>query len=150
MSFQFRFASILDLRRRQRDQVGSELGKANEAIRRVDEQIEIIRQQRQTLRQQPTHERVGAVQVEGLLAVGRYDMQLQADIGQLNQTRAELVIERDRRQRLLLDAEAEVKRFERLEEIEREAARMQMLRREQADADERSSQAYVLARLRRT
>src|SRR6056297_2525747 len=143
MSFQFRFASILDLRRRQRDQVGSELGKANEAIRRIDEQMEMIRQQ-------PTYERVGAVQVEGLLAVGRYDMQLQADIGQLDQTRAELVIERDRRQRLLLDAEAEVKRFERLEEIEREAARMQMLRREQADADERSSQAYVLARLRRT
>ncbi len=146
MSFKFRFASILELRRRQRDEAGAAVGKANQAISRIDEQIDAIRLQREDVRSSSTRSRVGEISVENLLAVGRYEMQLDGDISRLRTTLGELINEMNRRQQLLMDAEAEVKRFERLESNERETHRTEMLAREQADADERSTQAYILAR----
>jgi flagellar FliJ protein len=148
MSFQFRFESILDLRRRQRDEAGAAVGKANQAIAKIDQQKSQLQTDRQSFRDQGNVERVGSISVEALISVGRYDMQLQADIHQLDATRAELVVERDRRQTVLMDAEAEVKRYEKLKTKEREIARVRQLRLEQADADERSNQAYLLARRR--
>lgn len=145
MAFQFRFESILELRRRQRDEAGAAVGKANEAIAKVDQQILDLQNDRQAIRDQDRTQRVGTVSVESLLSVGRYDMQLQADVRQLETTRAELVVERDRRQTVLMDAEAEVKRYDKLKSKERAAARARQLRLEQADADERSNQAYLIA-----
>jgi flagellar protein FliJ len=146
MAFQFRFESILELRRRQRDEAGAAVGKANQAIAKIDQQIADIENDRQNIRQRDQRQRVGEISVEGLLSVGRYDMQLQADVRQLQATRIELVVERDRRQTVLMDAEAEVKRYDRLKTKERETERARQLRIEQADADERSNQAYVFAR----
>ncbi len=89
---------------------------------------------------------MGNVSVEQLLSIGRYELQLQADLSQLAATRAELARERDRRQTVLVDAEAEVKRFEKLCTDERETYQTRLNVRQQADADERSTQAYILAR----
>ncbi|MGB7327213.1 MAG: flagellar export protein FliJ [Rubripirellula sp.] len=146
MAFKFRFQSILDLRCRQRDEAGAAVGQANQAIARIDDQSEQVETQRLELRTQASPGRVGNVSVEGLLSVGRYEMQLQADLAQLTATRAELVRELDRRQAALIEAEAEVKRFEKLMSNERESHQTKMNVRQQADADERSTQAYILAR----
>ncbi len=148
MAFRFRFDSILDLRRRQSDEAGLAVGKANQAITKIEQQIQDIQRDRQAIRDRDATQRVGQISVQGLLSVGRYDTQLQADIRQLESTHAELVVERDRRQTVWMDAEAEVKRYEKLKANEREAERLRQIKLEQADADERSNQAYVLARRR--
>ena len=71
---------------------------------------------------------------------------LKAEIQSLNETRAELMKELQRRQTALTDAEAEVKRFERLEEKERTAFHLLELRREQAEADDATARRYTIAR----
>jgi flagellar FliJ protein len=146
MSFQFRFASIMMLRRQQRDETGVLVGKANEAIARVDEQVEEITQQRQSARLQSQEFREGAVSVDRLLSSGRFEMQLDADIQALKQTRAQLMQELERRQLALTAAEAEVKRFERLEENERAEYRAELNRKEQAEQDEVTSSRYLRQR----
>jgi flagellar FliJ protein len=149
MTFQFRFAVILQLRRQERDEAGAAVGQANEAIRRVDEQTVAIRDQRKALRDETSHDRQGNVSVDALLARGRYDLQLQTEIQSLNDTSLELVQELGRRQQAFIAAEAEAKRFERLEEKERTAAAAEGLRREQAEADEDSARRYTLQLLRK-
>jgi flagellar FliJ protein len=148
MSFQYRFAVILQLRRRERDTAGAAVGQANEAIRRIDEQTEAIERQRQNLRQETGQERVGNISVDALLVRGRYDLQLQAEMQSLQHTRSELVQELQRRQIALIAAEAEVKRFERLEQKDRTAYHAQAFRREQAEADDATARRYTLKRQR--
>ncbi len=148
MSFEFRFATLLQLCRRRRDQVGGEVGQAIEAISRVDERMELLRNQRESLRTGSNENRIGNVSVDGLLARGRYDLQLQAELNSLEVTRKELVQELDRRQQVLVEAEAEVKKFERLEEKERTAFQVEQFRREQAEADDASGRRYTIARQR--
>ena len=148
MSFQYRFASILELRRRQRDDVGAAVGQAHEAIRRVDEQTATIESERRSLRQSSQTQRLGDVSVDGLLVQGRYDLQLQAQIQSLARTRGELVQELQRRRHALVAAEAEVRRFEKLEEKDRVAFRMATLRREQAESDDANTSRYIIDRQR--
>lgn len=132
----------------ERDEAGAAVGQANEAIGRIDDQIESIHAQRQALRRGASDNRVGNVSVDTLLADGRYDLQLEADIRALRQTRSELVQELERRQGTLMAAELEVKRFERLEEKERAAFYAEASRREQAEADEATARRYTIERQR--
>jgi len=148
MSFQFRFASILQLRRRQRDEVGATVGQAHEAIRRVDEQAEALEHERLSLRENSQQQRVGAVSVDGLLIQGRYDLQLQAQLQTLSRTRGELLQELQRRQHALATAESEVRRFEKLEEKDRQNYQSEILRRQQAEADDATSCRYIIDRQR--
>jgi len=148
MSFQFRFASILQLRRQQRDEVGASVGQAVAAIAQVDRQVAEVEQERLRLRQDDSRGRVGSVSVDSLLTSGRYDLQLQADISSLQQTRVQLVQELERRQTALSMAESEVKRFEKLEEKDRAEHRLQMLCKEQAEADDATARRFTLQRQR--
>jgi flagellar FliJ protein len=150
MSFQFRFASILQLRRRERDEAGAAVGQANAAIGRIDEQSKAIQGERQSLREGASEHRVGSIRVDGLLARGRYEIQLEAEIQSLGETRAELIRELERRQLVLVASEAEVKRFERLEEKERAACHALELRREQAEADDATARRYTIERRRKS
>ncbi len=59
-----------------------------------------------------------------------------------------LVQELQRRQHALVVAEAEVKRFEKLEEKDRIAFHIAMLRRQQAEADDATSSRYIIERQR--
>ena len=146
MAFQFRFASILMLRRQQRDEAGGIVGKANEAIERIDQQAEAIDEQRKVARSESHRIREGSVSVDQLLTAGRYEMQLDADLQSLAQTRTQLVQELERRQQLLGAAEAEVKRFEKLEENERIENHAEMTRREQAELDEVTASRFAFRR----
>lgn len=148
MNFKYRFATILQLRRRQRDEVGAAVGQAHEAIRRVDEQSQTIQRERLAIRESSKQQRLGAVSVDGLLVQGRYDMQLQAQLQTLEKTRGDLIQELQRRQQALVAAEAEVRRFEKLEEKDRQSFRDAQLRREQAEADDATSCRYIIDRQR--
>jgi flagellar FliJ protein len=148
MSFQFRFASILQLRRQQRDEAGAAVGQVNEAIRRVDDQSDAIGREKQSVRDGAGKDRVGNVSVDGLLARGRYDLQLQAEIQALSETRSKLIQELERRQQVLVTAEAEVKRYERLEEKERKAYHAEVFKHEQAEADDATARRYTIERRR--
>lgn len=161
MSFQFRFDSILRLRCRERDDAGIEVGNANEAIRRVQEQITKVQRQRDEVRVQSS----GLLEsgssnasgssditfaVDGIVQRGRYDLQLQAELVSLEQTVVTLKQERDRRLDLLVKAEAEVKRIERLRETQQTEHYQAELKREQAEADDMTTARMVIARLQAT
>ena len=161
MSFQFRFNSILRLRCRERDEVGIEVGNANEAIRRIQEQITNVQRQRDENRVQSS----GLLEsnsanssgsnditsaVDGIVQRGRFELQLQAELVSLEQTMVTLKQERDRRLDLLVKAEAEVKRIERLRETQQAEHIQAELKREQAEADDMTTARMVIARLQAT
>ena len=116
MPDEFRFKALLDLRRQQRDEAAADLGLAYEAIVKVKRQIDEINRERAVLRDTQNMNRQGDISVDALLAHGRYNLQLQAEIGSLESTVAELTAEMDRRRAKLVEAEAELKRFEKLKE----------------------------------
>lgn len=149
--FRFRFESLLALHCRRRDELGGELGKASEAIRRVDEQIELLQTQRDELRSQTagrfaSSEQEGATQVsvDRMLQEGRYDLQLAAEQNGLRATREKLEVELQRRRGLLIEAEAEVKRLQRLRETQAQQHRQLVLRAEQAEADDLTTARMVI------
>lgn len=148
MAFQYRFATLLQLRRRERDQAGAAVGQADEAIRRVELQVEEIQRERESLREGYHQRLAGQISVDGLLAQGRYDLQLEAELQALDKTRGELIQELQRRQRDLVTAEAEVKRFEKLEEKDRMAFRTEQLRQEQALSDDATCCRTIMDRRR--
>ena len=148
MPAKFRFNALLDLRRQQRDEAGAALGQANEAITKVNAQIDEIKTERVALRNTDDVNRHGHVSVDALLAHGRYDLQLQADVGALQSTVAELTAEMEKRRATLVEAEAELKRFEKLKENEEAEFRALQAKRENAEADEVSMRRYALQRQR--
>ena len=50
MPVEFRFKVLLELRRQERDEAGASLGQANEAINKVNAQIDEIKRERVNLR----------------------------------------------------------------------------------------------------
>lgn len=148
MPAEFRFKALLDLRRQQRDEAGAALGQANEAIDKVNAQIDQIKTERVALRNTDDVKRQGDVSVDALLAHGRYDLQLQADVGALQSTIAELTAEMEKRRAILVEAEAELKRFEKLKENDEAEFRALQSKRDNAEADEVSTRRYTLQRQR--
>ncbi|KAA1260223.1 flagellar biosynthesis chaperone [Rubripirellula obstinata] len=144
MSFQFRFAFLLDLRRRERDEAGAYVGQATEAILKVDQQINELNQQREAHQQHQSDIRVGSISVDRMLSSGRYDLQLLADVAGLMDTKEKLNQEFQRRQALLAIAQGEVQRFEKLEERARDDYQSEQLRQEQAEADDRNSAKFLM------
>jgi flagellar protein FliJ len=150
MSRKFRFASLLQWRERQRDEAGAEVGQAIEAINRIDQQRHGILQQQNATKEDTATLLLGELSIDRLLSGGRYTMQLEMDLRQLADTREQLVQALLVRQEKLMLAEAEVKRFERLKELDREAQQKLELRREQLSLDEAVSNRYLLRRRNNT
>lgn len=148
MPAEFRFKALLDLRRQQRDEAGAALGQVNEAVAKVNTQIDEIEIERVALRDTGDVNRQGNVSVDALLAHGRYDLQLQADIGALQATVAELSAEMEKRRIKLVEAETELKRFEKLKENDEAKFRALESKRENAETDEVSTRRYTLQRQR--
>ena len=149
MAFQFRLATLLKIHRQLRDDAGIEVGKANQAISRIDEQTETLMAQRSEMLRQASESRTGAISIDSVLSYGRYDIQLQAEVNSLRETRSQLEAELERRQQVLIAAEADVKRFEKLEQDELAAYRAEQMKREQAEIDEASSIRYQMERRQR-
>jgi len=69
-------------------------------------------------------------------------LQLQAEILSLQQTKAQLEQELQRRQTALAIAESEVKKFEKLEEKQQAQFQAAAMKREQNELDESSARRY--------
>lgn len=149
MAFQFRFATLLHIHLRARDEAGAEVGKANDAIGKIDEQTESLLAERHAMLERATKARIGEVSIDSIVSQGRYDIQLQADLRTLRETRAKLDQELVRRQQALIDAQAEVKRFERLKESEWKRYRQEQQKREQAEADEAAATRFLMEQRKR-
>lgn len=144
--FVFRFESLLDLRRKDRDTAGGEVGKALEAIRRIDEQTRVLESQRADQRRDAAAALAEAFpSADRMLNQGRFDLQLQAQQVDLVQTRSKLEAELVRRRQVLVQCEAEVRRLERLREIHQETHTHESQRREQAEIDDHASARFMLA-----
>jgi len=148
LPFEFRFAALLELRRQERDEVGAAVGQANAAIEKVNEHVDEKQHERMLLRDGSNVSRRGDVSVDALLSLGRYDLQLQADIEALNLTLGELVTELERRRGKLVDAEAELKRFQKLRDNAELEFRALETKREHAEADEVTTRRYTIQRQR--
>lgn len=148
LPFRFRFAAILELRRNERDEAGAAVGQANEAMEKIQTQIQSKQDERAQLKVDAGTHRTGDVSVDVLLSRGRYDLQLQAEIHALQKTLSELRQERERRQATLVNCEAELKRFEKLRDRAQELYRKEQSRREQAEAEDATTRRYILQRQR--
>jgi|TARA_B110000495_G_C22966422_1_gene566797 flagellar FliJ protein len=148
LPFEFRFAALLELRRQERDEVGAAVGQANAAIDKVNEHVDEKQHERMLLRDGSNVSRRGDVSVDALLSLGRYDLQLQADIEALNLTLGELITELERRRGKLVDAEAELKRFQKLRDNAELEFRALETKREHAEADEVTTRRYTIQRQR--
>jgi flagellar protein FliJ len=145
--FSFRLMPLLQLREQTRDQLALEVGKAVEAIHRVETQILEIDNQLTQLRQHAAATLAeDRPSVDRMLAQGRFDMQLRADRHGLMETLTKLNEELTRRKRRLADAEAEVRQLERLRESQQLAHTEEQLRRNQIEMDERASARFMMAR----
>jgi flagellar FliJ protein len=144
MAFQFRFETLMQVRRRQRDEAAVALGQAGEAIERIASQIADIATKRQSIREWSPGQRTGEIFVDDLLTQGRYDLQLEAEALALDQTLNKLNEEEKRRRQVLVHAEAEVKRFERLLENDRAKYQALQRRREQFEADDATGRQYTI------
>lgn len=144
--FLFRFESLLNLRRRQRDDLSGELVQTHEAIASIDEQLRRMQWQRDQARAVAAERlasghvtRRGPVtrlSVERMQNGARYDEHLVDGQTELRSAREQLEVELERRRTHVVEAEAEVKRLERLREKQAADHHRLQLQREQAVADE--------------
>ena len=148
MAFQFRFESVLKHRQQLRDEAGARVAQAISAIDVVDKEIADLQSQARQLRVDAIDSRVGNVSVDGLLSTGRYELQLQAEVDSLRQTRGELTVELSQRKQLLAHAEAEVKKFERLKENQFESYQEALRIKEQKELDDVVTLRYIIQRQR--
>lgn len=138
--FLFRFEPLLNLRRRQRDDLSGELVQTHEAIASVDEQIRRMQWQRDQARavaaERLTGGTVPRLSVARMQNEARYDEHLADRQTELRSAREQLEVEWERRRTRVVEAEAEVKRLERLREKQAADHHRLQLKREQAAADE--------------
>ena len=116
MSFQFRFASILQLRMRERDVAASAVEEVMRAMTLLDSQLERTQAELHELDEQRKHSSTGKVAISSLLDLQRHQLILIGHTQHLKQQRSTLEQERTRREITLTKAQQAVKSFEKLQE----------------------------------
>ena len=139
----FRLATLLKLRIDDRDHRRRELAQALEAQRILEEQIAALEAER-TAMQTLIGERVrpGSTDVDALLQINRYQIQLIGQRRTLDTQVAQIVAESERRRQVLVEADRQVRVLEKLREKQAEAATEAALRQEIKDFDEASLVAF--------
>ncbi|MEM9826108.1 MAG: flagellar export protein FliJ [Planctomycetota bacterium] len=138
-----RWDSVQAWRNRQRDEASIEVGKARQAIQTIDDQIEKLHNEIQNT-VIASSARTGSVSVDRLLGEGRYRFQIEAQIGDLRETRARLESELERRREILLASQFEVKRIERLAEKQKSEDDLKRRQRELAETDEAAARTHLI------
>ncbi len=139
----FRLATLLQIRLDDRDRRRRELAQALEAQRMLEEQIAGVEAQRRDMvtlvgeRVQP-----GNADVDVLLQINRYQIQLVSTRKTLDTQVAQVVAEAERRRQVLVEADRQVKVLEKLREKQAEAAVAEALRQEVKEFDEASLIAF--------
>lgn len=141
MSRPFRLEAVARMRESQRDAARAQLADALQAAEVLDQRLEGVLQQCQTLLdQRRTATAQGAADAGWLLNAGRYEVVLRADEKRINENRLAIEAEIDRRRQLVADAEREVRALELLRERDERKAREKENRRAARRLDEFASQ----------
>lgn len=143
--FAFRFEPLLRLRISQRDQAQGQLADALQALRILEQQRDDIEQQRLDILQQARGQLIASrpIAVDALLLRGRYEMQLAADLKETVENHGKVLAEVEHRRQRLTEADAEVRRLERLEQQQRQQWHRQQLAAEQAEIDAQSLSRFA-------
>ncbi|MEM6777797.1 MAG: flagellar export protein FliJ [Planctomycetota bacterium] len=145
--FVFRLESLLELRRRERDEAGVEVGKANEAIDRIELQVaDLDRQLRDSRDAAASVMASPGLSPDRMLQQGRFALQLESERHSLVQTLQQLHTELDRRRSILVTCEAEVRRLERHREVRLLEHQRTLQRIQQRSDDDQAASRYAANR----
>ena len=115
--YKFRLQTLLKIRESFRDEKRTELAKAYEAEAILKQQIEEIENEQQVLKQQTRQAaEPGKINVDTLLGTHRYELLLGAQRKVIEQRDEQIQTEIERRRRLLVDADQQVRILEKLRE----------------------------------
>jgi flagellar protein FliJ len=147
-NFRFRLETLLKVRRDQRDVQRQQYAKALEAQKILADQITQIDQDiKDTHSIMRTNAAPGAIDVDRLLRIHRYELLLQAQRQQLEQQAERVAQEVERRRQALIHADREVRLLEKLREKQLEAFQREHDRREQKLLDEIAQHTHNATRL---
>ena len=142
--FKFRLATLLRLREAARDQRREELAEAyrvddvlRERLRRVGEELGWLKHRCRKV------VGPGTVDVDGLVEAQRYELTLRARQQELGQQCETVAEEIRRRQRVLVEANRDVRVLEKLRQNQARNHRCQQARRETKQLDEMAQQRFV-------
>lgn len=123
---------------------GKEVADADQAIQILQQQATGIESQRVAAREASSLQRTSpTVSVDRLLNEGRYDLQLVAQLRDLAAQVDKIAGERERRLGKLREANAEVRRLERLKERQQAEWKKNQLAAEQAFLDETATARFL-------
>lgn len=114
--FRFRLDTLVKIREKTRDAAAASVGEVRAAQQVIEQQIADVAQQQQDLMRERASQSSGAIQVERLLSMQRYQLQLEGQRNYLLQQRQALQVEHDKRLQVLIEAEKELKVLEKLRE----------------------------------
>lgn len=133
-----RFETLSRLHEFARDDVARELARVGEAIEKLAQQRFDVERDMDAIRDRCSA-RTGDVSVQSLLDQGRYQLQLEAQLMHIDQAAAQLHQQETLVRQRLMACDAECRKYQRLGELEDQAARAASLRREQIALDEFAS-----------
>ena len=135
MRFRFNLETVLQLRIQEQRQAQRFLSEAIEATDIIENRIKQNEQERQTIRS-AMNPVIGSVQIQNLLAGGRYELQIQVRIMELKKQQEQLQQEVERRRELLKDVDIRLKQIEKLRENALQRHREEQQQMEQRELDE--------------
>ncbi|MGB7345587.1 MAG: flagellar FliJ family protein [Pirellulaceae bacterium] len=149
MSFEFRFASILQLHRHNRDGVQQEVARLATELKSIESERAGVKQRRRDLHQEPLSARVGIISVDKLRSIDQQDLRLRAIDTTLTKRESLLRQELAERRSELLVAQQDVQRFEKLQESDLAEHQILQNRAAQDSFDEQAAAAFQRRNLKR-
>jgi flagellar export protein FliJ len=144
---QFRLATLLKLRERDRDLASKAVQEVQSAIDKLMEQqreIDASNQSMDGFRKKASH---GSINLNQILDAQRYQLVLAAQSSQIAQHQGVLNQELERRQSILVKCQQAVKSLEKLREQREQAAQNHALAKQQERLDEWSSVRHAFERI---
>jgi flagellar export protein FliJ len=143
-TFHFRLETLLRLRMAERDERRADLAKALRAEQMLrDQQAQIEMEQAQAQAAARAQSAPGAADVDQLLRTSRYQLVLKARGVQLTQQMAQVAVETERRRQAVVEADRQVRVFEKLRERQERAHQERQSRQEVKELDEAAGIAYA-------
>ena len=135
MTFAFRFAAILKLRRQERDQAAVALAKIDAAVGQLDDQLQNIALQRESLRESQRNLRSGIIWAHELKSRADFDLALQHAETEILAERNALEIQLHQGHDQLVAAQQEVARLDKLQQLQQSRHQVKTRQHEQREYD---------------
>jgi flagellar export protein FliJ len=143
--FKFRLATLLKIRKRDRDQAAKMVQDARLAIAKVEENKRELMAQNAEMNDLRKGASAGAIDLRRLLDAQRFQMILLAQVQQLDDHLSKLNQELERREASLLKCQQSVKSLEKLRDQRIESAETLALLKQQERTDEWSSVRHAIS-----